>query len=60
MLTECYSAAKNYFIKYGELGVLNCAAERVMTNLIGIMPFQRVEPMNSHLNVFDVPAVSWA
>ena len=25
----CRSAAKNYFIKYGELGALNCAAERV-------------------------------
>ena len=24
------SAAKNYFIKYGELGALNCAAERVL------------------------------
>merc|ERR1712080_585409 len=24
------NAAKNYFIKYGELGVLNCAAERAL------------------------------
>ena len=54
ILTECYSAAKNYFIKYGELGVLNCGAERVITT----KHFQRAKPMSSRLNGLDVFAVA--
>ena len=34
IIHDCFSAAKNYFIKYGELGVMNCAAERVTIKLV--------------------------
>ena len=34
IILDYFSAAKNYFIKYGELGVMNCAAERVIIKLV--------------------------
>ena len=34
IILDYFSAAKNYFIKYGELGVMNCAAERVTIKLV--------------------------
>ena len=34
IIHDYFSAAKNYFIKYGELGVMNCAAERVTIKLV--------------------------
>ena len=40
-MTDCHSAAKNYFIKYGELGVLSNAAERVIPCTVELLSFYK-------------------